>query len=85
LKKIIVTVSADDGSFSKDIEIPLSVSMGLVSKKIIDNLSILYPEFPFFRKKWCLMNRRTGMRIAPDHTAEDNGIWNGDIISLSEV
>lgn len=84
MKKIIVTVIAADGSFSKDMEIPSSAPMGLVGKKIIDNLSILYPSFPFFRKRWRLINRRTGMGIDPELTAEDNGMWNGDIISLSE-
>lgn len=80
-----MTVTADDGSFSQDMELPASVPMGLVGKKIIDNLSVLYPSFPFFRRRWRLINGRTGKGIDPDHTAEDNGIWNGDIISLSEV
>ena len=63
MKKIIVTVTAG-GHFSRDMELPTDIPMRLVQKNIIDNLSLLYPSFPFFRREWTLVCERTG--VSPD-------------------
>lgn len=85
MKKIIVTVTANGGDFSQDMELPTDIPMRLVRKDIIDNLSLLYPAFPFFRREWALVCERIG--VAPDleSTAGESGIWNGDYLVLTEV
>jgi hypothetical protein len=84
MKKIIVTVTAG-GHFSRDMELPTDIPMRLVQKDIIDNLSLLYPSFPFFRREWTLVCERTGLAPDLESTAGESGIWNGDYLVLTEV
>ena len=84
MKKIIVTVTAG-GHFSRDMELPTDIPMRLVQKDIIDNLSLLYPSFPFFRREWALVCERTGVSPDLESTAGESGVWNGDYLVLTEV
>ena len=84
MKKIIVTVTAG-GHFSRDMELPTDIPMRLVQKDIIDNLSLLYPTFPFFSREWAFVCERTGVSPDLESTAGESGIWNGDYLVLTEV
>ena len=85
MKKIIVTVTENGGHFSYDMELPTDIPMRLVQKDIIDNLSLLYPSFPFFRREWALVCERTGVSPDLESTAGESGVWNGDYLVLTEV
>ena len=74
MKKIIVTVTENGGHFSYDMELPTDIPMRLVQKDIIDNLSLLYPSFPFFRREWALVCERTGVSPDLESTAGESGV-----------
>lgn len=85
MKKIIVTVTTSGRHFARDMELPTDIPMRLVQKDVIDNLSLLYPTFPFFHRRWRLVCERTGVGLDADGTAEECGVWNGDYLVLTEV
>lgn len=85
MKNIIITVTDDQNSFSHDMEIPADVKMEPVLEKIIGSLSLLYPAYPFYRKAWKYLCRRTKEAVDPELTAEECGIWNGDYLIMEEI
>ena len=85
MENIIITIRDRNKNFSKDMEIPTTVPMKLVTEKIIANLALLYPSYPFYDTRWTLLCERTDRRVSMENTAEECGIWNGDYLILTEV
>ena len=83
MENIIITIQDQNKNFSLDMEIPTSVPMGLVTEKMIANLSLLYPSYPFYQTSWTITSGRTNRRVNMSNTAEECGIWNGDYLVLT--
>lgn len=82
---VIITLTNKKNSFSFDLEIPMDVTVGKLKEDLYETITVYNPELyirqPADFKLYC---NRLGKCFDTDNTLRQEGIWNGDIITIME-
>ena len=82
MEKRLVTVTDLSADFSFDMEIPAGIRMDKVCEKIGENLRLLGALSQNDSSRFRLICSRTNRWIEKEKTAEENGIWTGDYLTI---
>lgn len=86
MDNVLITLTNTNQSFSFDIEIPVNINVGKLKEDLYEALNVydpnLYIRPPVTFELYC---SRLGECLDKEHTLREEGVWNGDIIVMTEV
>ncbi len=82
---LLITLTNSNQSFSFDIEYPSHITVGKFKEDLHEALNAHKPDL-YIRPAVAfeLYCNRLGVRLNPERTLREEGIWNGDIITMTE-
>lgn len=80
---IIVTVKDGRGSFTYDVEVPLHITAQKAAADIAETLNCYKGGIPVLpNKEYRLRDERTGATLEFGKTLYENGVWQGDVLTI---
>ncbi len=82
---VVITLTNARNSFSLDLEIPVDITVGKLKEDLYEAINLHKPEL-YIRPAVAfeLYCNRLGVRFNKENTLRQEGIWNGDIITMME-
>ena len=84
MKKIIVTVKDSKSSFNYDVELPTKLTVDKLTDDLMETLNGYNPGLSFRAETTVLDCVRLGRTLERGATLEQAGVWNGDVIVLTD-
>ena len=83
---VIITLTNTNNSFLLDLEVPVDVTVEKLKEDLYEALNIYNPEL-YIRpaSAFELYCKRLGVYLIRESTLRQEGVWNGDIIFMTEV
>ena len=86
MKTVVITLTNANQSFSFDIEFPINMTVGKFKDDFFEALNVYKQELCIgCAAAFELYCNRLGVCLNKERTLREEGIWNGDIITMMEV
>ena len=83
---IIITVTDRKNTFTYDVEVPVSISAQKASADIVAVLNSYKGGMPLIPNgNYLLKNERTQKTLTPEKTLYENGVWQGDTLTIMNM